>query len=116
MEIPNDTKERIAELQKLEQNLQAFSSQSQRFQTQLFEVENAKNELGKLKDTEKAYKMVGNIMILSEKNELSKDMDSKQEIFSLRIKNIEKQEEKIKEKMNNLQEDIMKKLNKKEEK
>ncbi len=114
MEIAPETKERIAELQKLEQQLQVFSNQRQQFHNRLIEIENAKKELERLPKDGKAYKMVGNIMVLSEKDELSKDLESKHEVLSLRVKTLEKQEEKIKEKLDALQENLMKELKKKE--
>jgi len=79
--------------------------QKQQFQIQLIEIESALKELEK---TDSAYKIVGNIMVLSKKDELSKDLESKKEITALRIKTLEKQEADIKEKTTRLQAEVMK--------
>ncbi len=110
MKISKETQEKIAELQLLEQNLQSFLIQRQNFQAQLAEIESAIKETGKTKD---AYRIIGNIMVKAEKKDIEKELKQKKEMFELRIKNIEKQEEKLKEKASNLQKEVMKEMNKK---
>lgn len=108
--IPKETEQKIIQLQLLEQNLQNFLIQKQTFQAQLLEIENSLEELEKTK--EKVYKIVGTIMIASQKEDLKKDLKSKKEIIELRIKNLEKQEAKIKEKATELQSSVMQELKK----
>ena len=86
--------------------MQVLLQQKQQFQNQLFEVKNAVSELGK---SEKAYKIVGNIMVLSNNETLQKDLAEKQEILELRVKNIEKQEAQLKEKADELRKEVFKK-------
>lgn len=104
MKLGKETQEKIQQLQMMEQNLQAFLTQKQSFQTQLIEVESA---LKGLKNTKQAYQIVGNIMISSKKEELEKDLKEKKEQLSLRIKTLEKQEGKIKQKAQDLQKEIL---------
>jgi len=87
--------------------MQQFLMQKQSFQTQLVEIESALKEL---KNSEKAYKIVGNIMVSSKKEELEKDLKSKKETVELRIKMLEKQEEKIKEKADKIQKEVLKEI------
>ena len=87
--------EKVNQLQMIEQNLQQLLSQRQQFQGQLVEVESALEELKKSED---AYKIVGNIMIKTAKDDLSKDLNEKKEKAELRVKTIENQESKLKEK------------------
>ncbi|MDD5651498.1 MAG: hypothetical protein PHF86_13975 [Candidatus Nanoarchaeia archaeon] len=49
-------------------------------------------------------------MIKSKKEDLEKDLKEKKDILDLRIKNIEKQENKIKERATELQKEVMNKL------
>ena len=98
-------KEDIQQLQLMEHTLQQFIMQKQTFQVQLMEMESALSELDK---TDKAYKIIGNIMVASNKDDLKKDLDSKKEVLNLRIKNIEKQEDKIRENLNKLQKEVLK--------
>lgn len=104
-----ETEEKLSQLQLLEQNLQNFLLQKQNFQAQLLEVESA---LGELEKTDSAFRIVGNIMVASKKDELKKDLQQKKEMLELRIKNLEKQEEKIKEKASKTQAEVLKKIRK----
>ena len=108
--MDKDTDNKIQELQLLEQSLQNLLLQKQNFQTKLIENENASEELKDLKG--ESYKIIGAIMVLKNNSELRKELNSEKEILELRIKNIEKQENRIKEKMEELQKEVMKKLDK----
>ena len=105
-----EMEKKITELQLLEQGMQNFALQKQTFQAQLIEVENAMEELKSTKG--QTYKIVGNIMIASDKEELNKDLKSKKELLDVRLKNIEKQENNIKDKSKKLQEEVMANLKK----
>ena len=94
MEIDKKTKEKINDLQLMEQKLQSFLIQKQSFQVQLLEVENALTEIKSAKGS--SYKIVGTIMVETKKEDLTKDLENKKEVLDLRIKTLEKQEEKIK--------------------
>ncbi|MAG19857.1 prefoldin subunit beta [archaeon] len=108
--MKENIQEEIMQLQMLEQNLQNILMQKQQFQAQLNEAENALKELEKAKgDT---YKIIGTVMIASNKTDLKKELKEKQETSNLRIKNIEKQEKLIKEKSTELQNKVMKSMKK----
>ena len=107
MELSKETEQKISQLQMFEQSLQNFLGQKQQFQVQLVEVESALSELD---TTEKAYKIIGNIMVEADKNELKADIQSKKEMLDLRIKTMEKQEAQIREKASKLQSEILKKM------
>ena len=109
-DMNKETQDKIGQLQLMEQNLQNFLTQKQTFQTQFFEIENALKELDGCKD--KTYKIVGTVMIASEKEELIKELNEKKSMIELRIKSLEKQEKSIKEKANQMQTEIMSKLKK----
>lgn len=107
--MEEETEQKISQLQLSEQSLQNLLIQKQQFQMQLAEIDSASKEL---ETTEKSYKIVGNIMALAKKEDLKKDLSEKKDIVQLRIKNIEKQEEQIKEKSSKLQEEILQKMKK----
>ncbi len=107
MKIDKETQEKIDRLQLIEQNLQNVLIQKQTFQTQLLEIENALKELTNKKEV---YKIIGAIMVSSKKEDLEKELNQKKEILDLRLKSIEKQEEKIKEGATELQSEVMKNL------
>lgn len=107
--MEKETEQKIGQLQMFEQSLQSFLGQKQQFQAQLVEIESA---LGELETTEKAYKIVGNIMVESDKNELKADLQSKKEMLELRLKTMERQETQVREKASKLQSEILKKIKK----
>lgn len=111
MQMNKETEEKIGQLQLMEQNMQNIMIQKQAFQTQLFEIDNALKELEKSK--EETYKIVGPIMVATSKKELKDDLQSKKEVIELRIKNLEKQEKRIKEEATQIQTEVMKKLKQK---
>ena len=109
MEVSKETEQKIGQLQMFEQSLQSFLGQKQQFQIQLVEVESA---LGELDSTDKAYKIVGSIMVEADRNELKADLQSKKEMLELRIKTMDKQESQVREKASKLQSEILKKIKK----
>ncbi len=104
MTISKETEEKIQQLQLFEQNLQNFIMQKQTMQMQIVELESALDEL---KKTETAYRIVGNIMVKANKEELVKDLESKKEVSALRVKTIEKQEAMIRERAAKIQTEVL---------
>ncbi|MBT6823871.1 prefoldin subunit beta [archaeon] len=92
--MDKETQMEIGKLQMIEQKLQSVIMQKQNFQSNMLEVENAIIEL---KNAETAYKIVGNIMISSTKDDLNAELKEKKELFEEKIKTLEKQENKLKE-------------------
>lgn len=109
MDVSKETEQKIGQLQMFEQSLQNFLGQKQQFQVQLVEVESALSELG---STGKAYKIVGNIMVEAEKDELKADLQSKKEMLELRLKTMERQESQVREKASKIQSEILKNIKK----
>lgn len=108
-DVSKDTQQKISQLQLYEQSLNNLLVQKQQFQQQFVEINSALEEL---KNTDKAYKIIGNIMVASEKSVLQKDLNERKEMTELRIKSFEKQEHKIKEKASEIQAEVMKELKK----
>jgi len=108
MEIDKETQEKIQELQNYEQTMQSIMMQKQAFQLELSETENALGEIMKSKDD--VYKLIGNIMIKSDKIVIEKELKQKNELLALRLKSIEKQETDISKEAEALREEVMKKI------
>ncbi len=106
--ISKEAEEGIAQLQAIEQNLSNFMMQKQSLQSQLLETENALKELESAK--EKVYKIIGTIMIASKKEDLKKDLASKKESLEVRLKTIDKQEERLKKSAEDIQKLVMKEI------
>ena len=103
-----DTEKKIQQFQIIEQQLDNIILQKQNFQVQLAENENASVELEKSNKT--PYKIIGTIMVSSERSSLLKDLKESREIIELRLKTLEKQENNLKEKAESLQKDLMEEL------
>ena len=101
--------EKIQQLQLLQQNLQNISLQKQQIQNQLLELDSALKELD---STEKAYKIVGKIMLAASKEELSKELKEKKDVADVRLKNFSKQEETLQKSIDELQKEVMAELQK----
>ena len=108
-DAPQEAEKKLNQLQMLEQSMQNLLMQKQQFQLQQVEIESALKELEKVNE---AYKIIGNIMVLSKKDDLKTDLSSKKEIVELRIKNMEKQENQLREKASKLQNEVLKGMSK----
>ena|SRR3989338_2541434 len=102
--MEEDQKKKVEQLQVLDQNMQNLTAQKQQFNTQLFETDSALTELNKGREF---FKIIGNIMVSSNKEDLEKDLTQRKEILELRIKTLEKQESKYREEIQKIQKDLM---------
>lgn len=97
-------KEKIEQLQSMESNLQQLLAKKQQFQSQVVEIDSAVAELEK---TNQAYKIIGNIMVATDKDELTKDLSQKKELLDLRVQTVEKQEKKLQDQAESLQKEVL---------
>ena len=100
--------ENIQQLQILEQSLSSLVSQKQGFQVQLNEVENALKEI---QGKQVAYKIVGGVMIEKKREDIEEELNSKKKILEVRISSLEKQEEKLGTKKEELQKQVVEAMN-----
>jgi prefoldin beta subunit len=105
-EMSEDNLRKLQELQILEQNLQNLIIQKQAFQFEENEIISASEEMKTSGDD--VYKIVGQVMIKSNKQDLEKELKSKRELIQLRLKNMEKQENLLREKAMKLKEEVLK--------
>ena len=85
------------EIEKVGVMLQQIIAQKQALQMQLAEIENAIEEIKKAQG--KVYKMVGNFLLETDKNEALRELEEKKELLKLRLEALTKQEEKLREKI-----------------
>ena len=105
--MDKETQEKVSKLQMMEQNLQGLLAQRQQFSSQLAEAETAIKEL---ETTEPVDKLSGNILVKTSPEKLKLDLNLKKEIFELRIKSLEKQENQVRERSAALKEEVMKSI------
>ena len=108
MKISKETESKIIDLQTMEQNLQNLLMQKQAFQFESNETENAIDEVSKSKD--EVFKIVGSIMIKTDNEKILKELKHKSEHLSIRFKSIEKQESELTKRIEELRDEVMKKI------
>jgi len=96
----------IQEMQFLEQNLQNILMQKQAFQMEFAETQGSLKEIKEAKDD--VFKIVGQLMIKSDKKKIEEELKNKEKMIDLRIKSLEKQEAELSGKLTNLRDDFLK--------
>jgi len=102
--------QKIQELQILEQRLQNSILQKQAFQMELAETNSALKEIEK--SGEEVFKIIGQLMIKTEKSKIHEELSSKQKILELRIKSFEKQENSLTEQVDRIKDELTKSMKK----
>ena len=97
---------KLQEMQILEQRLQNSILQKQAFQMELAETSSALKEIEKSGD--EIFKIVGQLMIKTEKSKIHEELISKQKILELRIKSFEKQESSLAEQLEKIRDELTK--------
>lgn len=96
---------RVEQLTRIDQQLTQLLQQKQQYHSQISELTHASNELA---DTTQAYRIIGSIMVASDKDKLAQDLAEKKEMIELRIKAIEKQEDALRANADNIRKEVFK--------
>ncbi|MCD6210753.1 prefoldin subunit beta [Methanosarcinales archaeon] len=109
-EIPPMVQNQIAQLQQLKLQLEAVSRQKVQVEALLRDAEAALKELENLDDNSVIYRTVGELMIKVAKVDVKKDLSEKKETYDLRLKTLERQEERVLKKYQQLQQQLQQAL------
>ena len=116
IELSSEAQQYLMQLQMVQTQLQNIAMQKDSISMQNFEMEKALDELKKINEKDDVFKAVGPILIKSNKADMLKELKEKKELGEIRMKNLNKQEEKLQEKIregqNKLQEMLMPKAKK----
>lgn len=102
--MDSKTEKKIQEIQVKEQNLHNILLQKQNFQIELSENQNALEEMQISGD--ETYKIIGQIMLKTDKNKIKEELENQQKLLELRIKTLDKQEKELNEKIDLLRKEI----------
>ena len=102
-----DPNKNMQEMQILEQNLQNLLLQKQAFQMELSETTAALSEIEK--SGEEVFKIIGQLMIKTDKAKIKEELSNKEKILNLRTKSIDNQEKSLTEQLEKLREEVLKK-------
>ena len=99
-----EQEKKIREFQILDQNLQHILLQRQAFQIELRETREALKELEK--SGEEIFKVVGQLMIKTDKKTMKEEMANKEKILDLKIKHLDSQEQAFSERLEKLHQEF----------
>ncbi|MCD6535616.1 MAG: prefoldin subunit beta [Thaumarchaeota archaeon] len=105
-EIPPSVKQQLARYQQLQQTLNVILVERQKLEAELLEVKDALEELQKSPDDAMVYKAVGPILVQSSKQKLIEELNERKELAETRLKLLEKQEQRTREQLENLQREL----------
>ncbi len=105
-EIPPQVQNQLAQLQQLKVQLEAVGRQKMQVEALLRDSENALEELEKLDENSVIYKTVGELMIKADKELVKEDLSERKETYDLRLKTLERQEERVQKKYQQLQQQL----------
>ncbi len=102
-------KEKLEQAQRLQGELEAIVSQRYQLEISLKEVEKSIEELENLPDEAPIYKSVGSILVKAKsKEDVKKELVEKKETLELRIKTVQKQQELLQKKYEEIQQEFAK--------
>ncbi len=100
-----ENNKKIQEIQMLEQNMQNVMMQKQSFQFELSETQSALSELESA--GEEVFKIVGQLMVKSDKNRIKDELSNKEKLIELRVGALEKQENSLGEDLEKLRSEVL---------
>lgn len=98
--------------QMYQQQIQTITNQKNALTLEINEIKKALEELDKTKD-EDVYKLAGPIMLKSDKAKITKELEEKRDFDGIRLKSIEKQENEVKKKIEDIRNQLTTQLEKK---
>lgn len=109
-ELPPQVQNQIAQLQQIQQQIQALAMQKSQIEAMQKESKMALDELERLADDAVVYRNVGELVIKTSKEESITKLKDREETLSLRLQSISRQEERLTSRFKQLQEQIQQAL------
>lgn len=105
--LPLQVQQQLVQFQQLQAQLQMFQAQKQQMQAQSREIEHALEALSKIGDDAPVYRTAGSLLMKTAgKADVVKELTSEKETVDVRLKSLEKQEQRLQEKYNELQQKL----------
>lgn len=103
MEIPRKIQDQINNFQKLQQQAQAVTVQKKNIEIQIQETQTAFEELKKTDSNATVYKTAGSLLIEVKQDKMTEELKETIETLKLREKTVSRQEEKVLNKLQEMQ-------------
>lgn len=109
-QLPPNVQERIQRLQQLQNTMQQLLLQKQRIEIELSESTKALETLSEADENSIIYKSVGAVLVQRPRKDVVKELEDRKEFLDMRMKVVQKQEDKTKERLSELQANLQKDL------
>ena len=104
--IPPELQTQLLRLQQLQDQLNRLIAEKNVIDTELREINKILQELSQLAAGTPVYKIVGNLLIKTDKETIQKELDDRREILELRSKTYQKQENLLRTQLEELQKKV----------
>ncbi|ALV63098.1 Prefoldin beta subunit [Thermococcus sp. 2319x1] len=108
--IPPQVQALLGQLENYQQQLQLVIQQKQRIQVELNDAKKALEEIEKVEDETPIYKTVGTLIVRATKAKALEELKEKVETLEVRLRALERQEQKLNEKIKELTQQIQSSL------
>ena len=105
-EIPPALRNQLSELLHLRMMLEETSRKRFQIEILLRDAEAALEELDKLEDNVSIYKSIGEILVRTSREKAKAELSEKKENFDLRLKTLERQEERMQKRFQQIEQQI----------
>jgi prefoldin beta subunit len=103
-DLPPQVQNQLQQLQQFQQQLQILGTQRQQIELRLLDTTKALDELGKIEGDTSIFKNIGSVLLQARnKEDIIKELQGDKENLEVRKKTLEKQEERVKQKTEELQ-------------
>ena len=109
-EIPQQLQHQLMRLQQIDQQVKVLTSQRTQLELQLRETENALKELESAEEGVGVYKSIGMLLIKSDIKILKEELADKKETLDMRIKTLQRQEERSKKQRDEMREKLARQI------
>ncbi|RUM33662.1 MAG: prefoldin subunit beta [Archaeoglobus sp.] len=102
-ELPPQVQNMVAQMQQVQQQLQAVIAQRIQVEGLLKETNDALEEVKKIADDDPVFKVVGNVLVKSSKEDVVKELEERKETYEVRINTLKRQEDRLKDRLAEIQ-------------
>lgn len=107
-DLPPQAQRMIGELQQQQQKLQQLGEQKNQFKAEKIQIEKALDALEETDKNEEVFKVVGPVVVKSERDDLIEELKDKKETMEVKMESMEKKEKDIQEKARDNQQKLQK--------
>lgn len=109
-QLPPEAREKLEELQTLQQKAQQVAIQKQQAEGQLSDARNAVEALDEIDEGAGMYRQVGDLLVETGYDEARDDLEERIDNLEIRVKTLDKQADRVEKQFEKLQEELQEML------